>query len=124
MLDKLLKENTTMPKYLCLIRGEALCGAKVSPSEMQEIAMQFIGWMKGMEEQGRLHGHARLHSEEGKILDGRKPGVVIDGPYAETKEIIGGYWVIDADSYEHAVELSDGIPLSNGLLEIRRLDVD
>ncbi len=113
-----------MPKYLCLIRGEALCGAKVSPSEMQEIAMQFIGWMKGMEEQGRLHGHARLHSEEGKILDGRKPGVVIDGPYAETKEIIGGYWVIDADSYEHAVELSDGIPLSNGLLEIRRLDVD
>ena len=45
---------------------------------------------------------------EGKILSGRK--AVTDGPFAESKEAIAGYWFIHADSLEEAVEIAKGNP--------------
>ena len=45
---------------------------------------------------------------EGKVLSGRKG--VMDGPFAESKEGVAGYWFIRADSLEQAVEIANGCP--------------
>jgi len=46
----------------------------------------------------------------------------MDGPYTETKEIVGGYFLIEADSYDHAIELSRDCPhFDFGSIEIREL---
>jgi hypothetical protein len=48
---------------------------------------------------------------EGKIVSGKKGRVVADGPFAESKEAIGGYFLIQADSLEHAIEIARGWPI-------------
>lgn len=63
--------------------------------------------------------------------DGLKPtgknlqsGVVTDGPYAEAKEVIGGFSIVQAESYDHAVEVAKACPITfipNARIEIREM---
>jgi hypothetical protein len=58
---------------------------------------------------------ARVSSVDGKVR-------VVDGPFAEAKELIGGYWVIDVGSREEAVAWASRCPLSPGdTIEVRQM---
>ncbi len=49
---------------------------------------------------------------------------ITDGPYAETKDVVAGYYLIQAESYEDAVECSEDCPhLEFGTIEVRRIHV-
>jgi hypothetical protein len=51
---------------------------------------------------------------------GGKP-TVTDGPFTEAKELVGGYWIIQARSKEEAVEWASRAPLGDGVIEVRQL---
>lgn len=53
-------------------------------------------------------------------FDGERPSVV-DGPFAEAKEVVGGYWIIQARSQEEAIEWASRAPLPGGTIEVRKI---
>jgi hypothetical protein len=84
-------------------------GPYPTPEEMQQILGRFMEWMKGMSAKGVFAGSNRLENT-GKVLRGPRGASVSDGPFSESKEIVGGYALITADSLSHAVEIARGCP--------------
>lgn len=84
-------------------------GPEPTPEEMQAIMGRFGTWMAGLYTKGIVAGTNGLEPT-GKVL--REPGgaIVTDGPYAEAKEIVGGYILINASSMDEAVEIARGCP--------------
>jgi len=114
-----------MAKFLVLARdrGAEQFGG-MSPEEMQAIIQRYIAWGQRLREAGHLEASNKLRDGEGRIVSGKDGQVVVtDGPYSETKEVVGGYWLIQADSYEEVVELlSDSPHLEAGTLEVRAIE--
>ncbi len=110
-------------KYLVLFRrepGERPAAAKPpSPEEMQKMFAAYGEWMKKFEDR-ILDPGAKLKSD-GKMVSASG---VADGPYVEAKELIGGYMILSAESYEGAVEVMKACPAiqePGGFMEIREL---
>lgn len=114
-----------MSVFMLLLHDAPTDFADVSPEEMQGIVAEYVAWREGLERDGRLVGSNKLADEGGRELstvDGELR--IVDGPYAEAKEVVGGYFLIEADDYDHAVELSKECPhLAHGRrIELRRVD--
>lgn len=114
-----------MKEFLFLFRGgesgrmDALPGTDDWKAYMQ----QWMTWMEGLTEQGHYAGSQAL-KDRGKIVTGTAK-VVTDGPFAEGKEIVGGYLICKADTLEQAVELSKGCPLlvfDDASIEVREIN--
>lgn len=77
--------------------------------------------MGALSEQGKFVGAQPLKSE-GKVVNG-KSKVVTDGPFIEGKELVGGYLICRAGSFEEAVEISKGCPIleNEGTVEVREI---
>ena len=108
-----------MNEYMMLFRNEKSEGGPAPLAEqMQTVMKQWQTWIKGIAANGKYSGTNRLLSE-GKSL---KPGnAITDGPYAEGKEIVGGYLIVKADSLDEAVEMAKSCPnlIYGGNVEIR-----
>src|SRR5947207_2328300 len=94
---------------------------KMSPEEMQKATEKYMAWMKKP-----FNGDAkRLAPEVGRVIRGSKtaPPRATDGPYSETKEILGGFYTIDAANYDEAVERSLDHPHLEygGTIEVRQI---
>ena len=110
-----------MQEYLYLFRGGDARRAQQSPEAMQEHMGKWTEWMNGLGVSGHLIGGQPLQAE-GKLVSGNgRAELVTDGPYAEGKEIVGGYLLIKAENIEEATELSKGCPIfeHNGTVEVR-----
>jgi hypothetical protein len=94
-------------EYLVICRG-AKFEEGLSSEDTQNAMKKFYAWFERMVEQGKMKGGSQL-APEGKVLSGRKG--VTDGPFAESKEGVAGYWFIQAASLEEAVEIAKGDPL-------------
>jgi hypothetical protein len=84
-------------------------------------------WVKEMDGRGvRLHGHAVRPAAEGRTVRVRDGDVLVgDGPFAETKEQVGGYDVIECASLEEALEVAAKHPVARfGAVEVRPFDDD
>jgi hypothetical protein len=106
-----------MAEFLFLFRGGE---RPQSPEQMQAQMQKWSEWMEGLGKQGKMLGAQPLEGS-GKIVKGTKK-VVSDGPFAEGKEVIGGYLVCKADTIEEAVEISKGCPIfayESGVVEVR-----
>jgi len=70
-----------------------------------------------------LAGEGLAPSSEGKrvAFDSEGPSGVIDGPFAETKELVGGFWIWQVSSMDEAVEWLKRAPFKEGEVEIRRI---
>src|SRR3984957_16653270 len=92
-----------------------------SPDEMQAILKQWMDWIGGIAAQNKLVDRGNRLAGTGKVLKGNN--VVTDGPYTEIKELIGGYTIIKAASYDEAVGLSKGCPILKvgGNVEVREI---
>ena len=106
-MNKPMSTQTTTAEYLVICRGTKF-GESLSPEDIQNAMKQFQAWFERMSDQGKMKG-ARQLAPEGKILSGRKG--VTDGPFAESKEGIAGYWFIQAASLDKAVEIVKEDPL-------------
>jgi hypothetical protein len=79
-------------------------------------------WIDELSQKGIYNSGERLTRNDAAIVKGNARQV-IDGPYAETKEIVGGYISIKADDLRQAIEISKGCPIFNfdGDVEIREV---
>lgn len=107
-----------MSKYLFLFRGGMNMQA-ASPEQLQANMMLWKNWMEDLAKQGKLLGGEPL-DRPGKVLSG-KAKKVTDGPFAEGKEVVGGYLMVNAGGLDEAVELSKGCPIfqHDGSVEVR-----
>jgi hypothetical protein len=106
---------------MCLMRSAPGGKAKqdaASPAQMQEMFASFNAWREKFKDQivdlgGKLKGGGKILTTSG----------VTDGPFVEMKEVIGGYMVISADSYEGAIEVARQSPgyRPGASLEIREI---
>jgi hypothetical protein len=94
-------------EYLLLFRGPAWYNG-LSPEELQKIMSQSKAWFDRLIARGKVKGGQPL-LREGAVVSGRN-GTVIDGPFAESKEAIGGYLLLQADSVEEAVAIARSSP--------------
>jgi hypothetical protein len=107
-----------MSEFVYLYREASM---PASPQAMQDRMVKWLAWFRDLEQAGHMvsKGHP-LHRTEGGVVRDRK-GSLTDGPYAETKDIVIGYTVVEAKDFEQAVQLSTGCPLldDGGLVEVR-----
>jgi len=110
---------TTMKEYLYLFRGGDAREVSQSPEAMQAHMEKWMAWMKGLGENGTLVSGQPLQTEGKVVSDSGQ--VVTDGPFAEGKEIVGGYLIIKAGDLDGAVKLSSECPIFEfgGSVEVR-----
>ena len=111
---------STPSEYLLLSRGQ--WDADKSPQEIQAAIDAFYAWHGRLVDEGRFKPGQRLATPARRVT---RQGV-IDGPFAEAKEVIGGYWFIVADSLDAAAALAADNPcLACGLsYEVRPLELE
>lgn len=81
----------------------------LSPEEMQKVSEEWMAWFKRLMEQGKaVAGHPL--EREGKAVSGKNVRVVADGPFAESKEAIGGYFLLDVATMDEAVAIAKECP--------------
>ena len=114
-----------MPSYLLLLHEDPSTFAHVSPEEMQAIIQKYTEWKNRMQDSGVLSRGEKLQDGTGRVLRGNAGNVtVVDGPYTESKEVIGGLFEIQAENYEAAVESARNCPhLEHGTIEIREIEI-
>ena len=107
-----------MSQFVFLYRGVDRSG---SPQQMQENMQKWMAWMKELTEKGHIKDMGQPLDYTGKVVKGKQNKLVTDGPYAETKEIIAGYTLIEARDLDQAAELSMGCPIfeRGGFIEVR-----
>ena len=71
---------------------------------------RFHAWMEGIRSQTTIVSTNGLDPRKGVVLRGSRGQSVTDGPYAESKEVVGGYVLIEAASFDHAVALARECP--------------
>lgn len=109
-----------MAKFMYLFRHQNAGWKPPSPEEMQRLMKAWMGWIEDLKKDGHLVSTGERLDGGGKVVRG-KAKAVTDGPYAEAKDTIGGYMVVEAKDLAHAAELSHGSPIfeSEGSVEIR-----
>ena len=113
-----------MPQFLLLLYDTPAATAlfkKMSPEEMQKAVEKYRQWTK----KPFTVDSKRLAEEPGKVIrsqNGAKPRAM-DGPYSETKEVLGGFYLIEAADYDEAVARTSDHPHleHGGTIEIRKL---
>jgi hypothetical protein len=113
-----------MEKFMLIFHGQQMdeqMFQELSPEDFQAEIEKWNTWIGGIAGQGKLVGTEGL-LPAGKVLtEGGK--MVTDGPYTEGKEIVGGYMVLTADTFDEAIALSQGCPIfeTGGKVEVRQI---
>ena len=113
-----------MKKFIMLLHDTGSFPADLSPDRIQAIIQRYVAWRQKIQKDGRkVEGH-KLTDGQGRVMRGATGRTnVTDGPYAEAREVIGGLFIVQANSYEEMVELSKDCPhLDFGAIEIREVD--
>jgi len=97
---------------------------EASPEEMQAVIARYVAWRDGLAAEGVLIGGEKLTEDGGRNV-ARRDGelIVSDGPYSEAKEVMGGYFLVQARDYDHAVAVAGTCPhLDFGRIEVRQIE--
>jgi hypothetical protein len=106
-----------MGEFTFLFRGRQKFD---SPDAAQKHVELWMAWFKELGAAGHLKDPGHPLETQGKVVRGNQK-LVTDGPYAEAKDVVGGYIVVEARNLDHATELSRGCPILGvgGSVEIR-----
>lgn len=111
-----------MSRFLVLLRDDPSGFASLSPAQMQAVIEKYIAWSEPLRQRGQLVMGEKLVDGSGRVLRGAT-AVSSDGPFAESREIVGGAYVLTAADYNEAVRLlSDSPHLQFGSIEIRQIE--
>jgi hypothetical protein len=106
-----------MSEYVFLYRG----GERGrSPEQVQQMMQKWMAWFKDMASKGHVKDQGQPLERAGKLVKGKQK-TVTDGPFAEAKDVVGGYTLIEARDLDQAVEVSKGCPIFevDGAVEVR-----
>ena len=112
-----------MAEFIYLYRNSAKArDAAMGTPEMRQRSMEaWVAWLRDLEKRGHVRSNGQPLEASGKIVKGGSRSV-IDGPFAESKDVIGGYSIITAKDAAEAAELAKGCPAladPDGSVEVR-----
>jgi hypothetical protein len=109
-----------MSEFTFLYRGRERNG---SPEQLQRTMEKWVAWFKELGTKGHIKDLGHPLQDAGKVVRGKQK-MVNDGPYAEAKDLIAGYTLIEAKDLEHALELAKGCPILDvgGSVEVRPVE--
>ena len=112
-----MSTQTTTSEYMLLFKG-TLWDRDLSPEELQQVMTRWMNWLERLTREGKVRAAQPL-ANQGKVVSWKK-GAAVDGPFAESKEAVGGYFLLQV-SLDDAVEIAKECPaLKHGVtVEVR-----
>jgi hypothetical protein len=109
-----------MAKFLFIYRNDPEAAGKLSPEEMQKYMEKWRAWIGAALQKGWMIDSGDALTPEGRVVGAK---TVKDGPFVESKELVGGFSIVEADSIEAAAKLGKGCPgiEAGGTVEVRPL---
>lgn len=109
-----------MSEFMFLFRG-GQSGGTPSPEEMQRSMQKWGAWIEQLSKAGKFKSGLPL-DRGGKVVSGKNK-LVTDGPFAESKEGVGGYLIVTARDISEAAEIAKGCPIfeDGGAVEVRAI---
>src|SRR5215469_6555718 len=95
------KGGNIMSEFVYLYRGGQ---RETSPEGIQQTMQKWMTWLKSLAEKGHIKDQGQPLDRTGKLVKGKQK-LVTDGPFAEAKDVIGGYTLVLAKDLDQAVEL-------------------
>ena len=114
-----------MSQFMLLLYDNPADWQTISPEEMQKAIEKYMAWGEKLRASGAMLAGEKLADEPGKVMRGKAGQVrVTDGPYSEAKEVLGGYYIVQADNYDKAVEIARDCTQFEfgGTIEVREID--
>lgn len=110
-----------MAKYMFVYRGGGEGMEDASPEQMQQVMQMWMDWIQGGMEAGWMVDGGDALKPGGAVVAADL--TVTDGPFAESKELVGGYSLIQAPDLAKAIEYAKTSPVqkSGGSVEVREL---
>jgi hypothetical protein len=119
------EQEHKMPNYMLFLHTNPSRPRPTSPDDIMAVTKAYMAWADRMRAEGKLKGGEKLTFDAGKVMrpNGGKV-TVTDGPYAESKELIGGYFAISAKDYNDACRIAESCPHLGfgGTIEVRQVD--
>jgi hypothetical protein len=103
-----MNTETTTGEYMLLFRGPHW-DRGLTEGELQDAMDKIMAWFGGLSERGKVKAGQPLGSQ-GRTISGANGRFVMDGPFAESKEAVGGYLVLQAEDLNEAVEIAQSAP--------------
>jgi hypothetical protein len=115
-------KKTPTSQYMFLARGASCDHAGLSPEQMQAHMQETYAWIDGLTKKGVMTAAQPLTPER-KIISGKNGSVVSDSIAAESKEAVGGFFIVNANSMNEAVNIARTCPTfkHGGELEVRQI---
>jgi hypothetical protein len=115
MVMRAFKESSHMSQFLYLYRmtDDARQDAMGTPERAQQNMQRWMAWMSDLDKKGHLKDRGQPLERTGKVVRGQQK-TVTDGPFTETKDLVGGFTLVEARDIDQAVELSRGCPILDG----------
>jgi hypothetical protein len=109
-------------RYMLLIYGDPSLAESMTPEEDQKVMTDYLAFTQSIVESGEMVSGEPLQGVETattvRVRGGRTAAT--DGPFAETKEVLGGFYVVDCKDLDRALELAARIPGAHaGSVEVR-----
>jgi hypothetical protein len=106
-----------MSEFLYIYRGPQ---RPTDPKEAQQIMQKWMAWLEDLAKRGKIKDRGQPLEPAGKVVNGKQK-TITDGPYAEAKDLVGGFSLIEARDLDEAAELSKGCPIleRGGSVEVR-----
>jgi hypothetical protein len=99
-----------MPNYIVMLRGNTQEWKNLGADETQRLMEKYVTWVERLKSEKRFHGGSALTSKSKMLRADNGKVAVIDGPYAETKEAVTGYFIIEAETHDQATEIATCCP--------------
>ena len=111
-------------KYLLLICGDEKAWAAMADADRQQLMAEFRRFSSDIQASGQYVSGSQLQPSTAatsvRVRDGKR--LVTDGPFAETREQLGGYYIVDVENLDEAIALAARIPsVRTGTVEVRPL---
>lgn len=104
-----MSTTAAKPEFMLLFRNTAL-EQRLSPDELTEAMQRLNAWLERWSASGHLKSGQPL-SYEGRTISGAKQRTIADGPFAEAKEAVGGYVLVQAVDFDEAMTIAGEWPL-------------
>jgi hypothetical protein len=103
-----MSTTTIKSDYLLLFRGN-VWDRGLSPAQLQKVVSDWMAWFERLKADGKCSGGHPLE-EQGKVVSGTNGHIVADGPFAESKEAVGGYFYLQVADENEAIEIARQCP--------------
>jgi len=115
-------KNTPTNQYMFLVKGGSCNDSGLSAEQMQAKMTEVYAWIESLTKKGVMSAAQPLTPDR-KIVSGKNGGVISDGIAAESKEAIGGFFIVTAATMDEAVDIARTCPMFNygGQLEVRQI---